>query len=130
MLQNISQILLANQNNNYSSSLKKLIINLFLFKLNLTFNQDSISTGEQASLLVKTQPNSIVSVCVIDQSVELLGKKMNHLNKDYVEEYLNRLNLNPYYAESFTNDFGFRNSLRYPFYRINPENLQELQVTL
>ena len=101
---------------------------IFQFKLNLSFTHETLSTGEQADLLIKTKPNSIVSVCVIDQSVELLGKKMNHLDKSYVEEYLERLNLNPYYSESYMYNFGIRNDLWHPFYKIKPENLQELEV--
>ncbi len=83
--------------------------------MSMTFNKDSAEPGTNVTLTVKSNPGSVASICVIDQSVALL-KETNELTDDVVKSLVDSLKLNSYYPSDIQED----NTEPEPE---NPENL-------
>jgi hypothetical protein len=64
--------------------------------MTLNFNSDIVEPGENVTLNISSDPNSIVGICVIDQSV-LLKAQPNELTNTSILNYNDNIKLPPYY---------------------------------
>jgi hypothetical protein len=58
-----------------------------LQKLDIEFDKNMSGTGSDVSLKLRSQENSTVSICIIDQSVEFI-RKPNELTDGMIEAFL------------------------------------------
>ena len=52
------------------------IANVYQNNIDMKFNKNASEPGEIVTLNIKSEPNSFVFVCVIDKSIEILGKPL------------------------------------------------------
>ena len=89
------------------------INNIFENKMQMNFDKNSSEPGQMVKLDIKTDPYSIVAVCVIDKSSED-PEKSNELTDDIIKKQIFEQQLTPYYRKSQSNSPDFV----YPFERI------------
>jgi hypothetical protein len=70
----------------------------------LNFSKSVAEPGQSVDLKIKSSPNSFVSICVIDQSIELL-RTPNYLTNDLVSNHMNEMRLNAYYPPTHSINF-------------------------
>ena len=85
------------------------INNIFENKMQMNFDKNSSEPGQMVKLDIKTDPYSIVAVCVIDTNSEYL-ESANELTDDIVKNQIFEQQLTPYYRRSQRNSPDFVNS--------------------
>jgi hypothetical protein len=78
--------------------------NLFENKMSMQFSKSIAEPGENVSLSIKTDADSVAAICVVDQSVRLL-KEPNELTVDSVKNQLLSLRLFGYYPNDLYTSF-------------------------
>ena len=68
-------------------------------KLKLNFYSNVSEPGEPVHLNISTEPNSQVSLCIIDKSVELLDNP-KELTTEKIGNYVSSIKLKPYYPQT------------------------------
>ena len=74
--------------------------------LRLNFNKNVSEPGEIVTLNIKSDPNSVVAICVIDISTEML-EKSNQLTDDLILGQILDQQLTPYYKTMSQINRGF-----------------------
>ena len=106
---------------NYEIDMNK----LYRYDMSISFDKKVYEPGENVSLNIKSMPNSVFALCVIDKSLEIMWNQ-NYLTNNLIEEQLNSFKLTPYYQVT-SYDLGFNHRpiqgyWRYPDAKVKLEN--------
>jgi hypothetical protein len=74
--------------------------------LEIGFDKEMVKPGDLVSIKLKTKPNSLVALSIIDKSLEVLGKP-NEISSDNLSDRIKSYKLNIYNQQRLSSG-GFR----------------------
>jgi hypothetical protein len=73
--------------------------------LEIGFDKETVKPGDMVDIRLKTKPNSLVALSIIDKSLELLGKP-NEISSDHLSNRIKSYKLNTYNQASLSSGSG------------------------